>query len=103
MRLPVQCALLVICLVRVSGQTTEANPKPRGNFIDVIALPEAQRDVSSKEVVATLAAGMVKTVSAARFWAFPGAGFLRGDELPYVTGLFYVEVSSSDPPTQSRE
>ncbi|NOT28089.1 MAG: hypothetical protein HOP16_18555 [Acidobacteria bacterium] len=93
--------LFVTCLVAISAQEPE-NRKPRGDFIEMLALPEAQQDLSLKEVVATLAAGTVKTVSAARFWAFrSGAGDmtgkvdLRSDELPYVTGLFYVETVES--------
>jgi hypothetical protein len=90
-------ALLIPCLVAVSAQVPETR-KPLGNFLEMLTLPEAQQD---SVVVATLAAGTVKTVSAARLWPFrSGAGDmtgkvdLRSDELPWVTGLFYVEIGA---------
>jgi hypothetical protein len=85
--------LLLVCLTPVSAQGPEVNPQRLGNFIERATLPAAQQDEATKDVVAMLAAGAVKTAATAEFWAFPSrASALRGDELPYVTGLFYIEV-----------
>lgn len=92
-------ALLALCLVPVSAQTPSATARQSWNFIDRVILPPDQQDPMTTQIVARLASGVVKTAADARFRPFrakvgPGeitGRVLRADELPYMTGLFFME------------